>query len=251
QQFRGKRWIQTDIQDFTDNINPYKQVETVRHTVRTADILLLIGKGLSMVTQVVSDLNNEATDLQNPDGGWKEFREQGEQLSSLYSSLYIFHFLSSIRSNPVALFSSESQKKMEEELIELTNKTEIYLETHWQKNKWKHGAIPWEVSSPITLIEYAPFSKKPELVRQVKESLSKLFNPFGRLIKPDIGKEYHAPEFALTIRIAYALHCAQQRLQEYDKKLEDTINWLRESYCPKLLKDTCDTAFLCELFKKI
>ena len=249
QQFRGKRWIQTDIQDYTYNIN-YRTIESVRHTARAADILLLIGKELSLVTQVASDLNNAASDLQNPDGGWKEFRNQGEQISSLYSSLYIFHFLSSIRSYPVSLFISESQKKMEEELIEPTNKTEIYLETQWQKNKWKHGAMPWEVSSPVTLIEYAPFSKKPEFLRQVKDSLSELLNPFGRLINPDIGKDWHASEYALTIRIAYALHCAQQRLQEYDNKLEGTINWLRESYCPKLLKDTCDTAFLCELLLK-
>jgi hypothetical protein len=85
------------------------------------------------------------------------------------------------------------------------------------------------------------------LVQQVRDSITELLNKNGRLIHPDIGVPFDAPEYSFTVRIVYALCCAKQKLKKSDDRIDAAISWLRESYSPSLMLNTCDVAFLSEM----
>jgi hypothetical protein len=246
ERFAGGRWIKVQLQDYEAQTSLMRTVETIRHTARAAEIMLMIDKGHSIIRQVALDLIQEASSLQNPDGGWKEFRV-GNQVSSLYSSLYVFHFLSTLRSHLLSQSNGDFFKDFVEENSTCIDKTEEYLKTHWKTQKWKYGSLPWEVSAPGTLSEYAPYALNLMLVQQVRDSITELLNKNGRLIHPDIGVPFDAPEYSFTVRIVYALCCAKQKLKKSDDRIDAAISWLRESYSPSLMLNTCDVAFLSEM----
>lgn len=246
QRFDGGRWIQVELRDYDMPTAPARIVETVRHTVRAAEILLLIEQGHATAAQVAWDLVREASTLQNRDGGWKEFRV-GDQASSLYSSLYVFHYLSTIMADSAWLPTAESLKGISEDISRLRESTEAYLEEQWKTNKWKFRSLPWEVNAPVMLAEFAPCASNVNFIDEVRGSIRELLNPHGRLINPSIGDAFDATEYVLTTRIAYALLCASQAPQASDSLLAGTKRWLRESYSEQRVMNTCDVAFLAEL----
>jgi hypothetical protein len=246
QRFDSERWIRVELRDYERPTAPARTVETIRHTVRAAEILLLIEQGHATAAQVAWDLVREAPSLQNHDGGWKEFRV-GDQASSLYSSLYVFHYLSTIMENSAWLRTVESFRGISEDISRLREGTEAYLEHQWKTNKWKFRSLPWEVNAPVTLAEFAPYASNVNFVHEVRESIRELLNPHGRLINPNIGDAFDAPEYVLTIRIAYALQCASQAQQVSESLLDGAKKWLRESYSVQRVLNTCDVAFLAEL----
>lgn len=246
QRFDGGRWIHVELRDYEMPTAPARIVETIRHTVRAAEILLLIEQGHATAVQVAWDLVREASNLQNRDGGWKEFRV-GDQASSLYSSLYVFHYLSIIMANSASLPTAESLRGISDDISRLRESTEAYLEEQWKMDKWKFRSLPWEVNAPVMLAEFAPYASNINFVREVRESIRELLNPHGRLINPSIGDAFDATEYVLTTRIAYALQCASQAPQVSDNLLNGTKRWLHESYSEQRVLNTCDVAFLAEL----
>ena len=58
--FGGKRWIEVDLESYDSSpSSPIMKVETVRHTVKAAEILLLINQ-TSIPSQVAWNLINES-----------------------------------------------------------------------------------------------------------------------------------------------------------------------------------------------
>jgi hypothetical protein len=246
QRFGGGRWIQVRLRDYTSVVDPERIVQTVRHTVRAAQILQLIGKSPSIAEQVALDLATEAPVLQNSDGGWKEFRLETPQPSSLYASLYVASYLATLLSGARtgSAFGPGSTRR---QLSTRLQTTRHYLESAWRGSQWAFGDMPWEVNAPIILAEYATHAKDRRFLRQVRNALRGLLQANGRLTRPDIGGKHGAPEYKLSTRIAYALHAAALALNEPDPQLGELHQWLQHAYPLEGELNTCDLAFLAEL----
>jgi hypothetical protein len=241
--FAGRRWIEVEIEDYRSGPTlSRKRVVTVRHTAKAAETLMLLREN-TIPSQVAWDLVAEAPNLSNGDGGWKEFNTEGAN-SSLWASINVFHFLSAIRfrmCDPVV-------PGEEERFTELTNPIiqdlEEYLEDHWENKKWVFDNLPSQVNAPLILIDYAPFAQKRKLVLQVYESLQDFISPAGRLKKPDVGKDHGAPEYKLSIRIAYALSHTDSIGREPDDRVKKLAEWVLDNYSAEYTLETCDMAFL-------
>lgn len=81
ERFAGKRWIDVHLEGYDSGpAAPVRKAETVRHTAKAAEILLLLND-LSIPSQVAWDLINEAPNLTNF-GAWKEFRTDESNTSN-------------------------------------------------------------------------------------------------------------------------------------------------------------------------
>ena len=242
--FAGKRWIEYQFHDYS--LGPMAQpktIQTIRHTVRAAQILLLIEKEDKLVAQVAWDLITESPSLMTPGGGWCEYRHR-EETSSLIASKYIYHFLSTLRSKAkyqdvVGEFDRFSGKS-----TQLIESTEKYLRLKWENDKWVFGNLPWQVNAPSVFIEYAPFARNSVLVEEIYETLRSLVNPAGRLADPDIGNDYDAPEYVFGTRLAHALSSTKAALHLQDQRFHNLVRWLYDSYSGEQPLSTCDITFL-------
>jgi len=93
--FGANRWLRV-MRDYSFSKGPTSKprfAETVRHTARAAALLYMLEPTNRRVSETAWNLISESADLQQLDGGWKEFRETTEP-SSLWSTVYVFQFLS-------------------------------------------------------------------------------------------------------------------------------------------------------------
>lgn len=246
QRFAGKRWIEVDLEDYDSGPTvPFRRVETVRHTAKAAEILLLIHES-TIPSQVAWDFINKSPFLMTAEGGWKEFNIK-EASSSLWASIYVFRLLSLFRDR---MRDSEMPGEFDhfmEKSAALIQRTERYLESHWRQFKWKFSSLPYQVNAPSLLIEYVPFAKNDAFVEDVYKTLRNLVSPAGCLIDPNVGTHYGASEYVLSIRLAYALKLTNSLKKRNDTRAEKLADWVLEDYADEHTLDTCDIAFLNEI----
>jgi class 3 adenylate cyclase len=243
--FGGKRWVEVDLEVF--DIVPTivsKRVVTIRHTAKSAEILLLINEP-AIPSQVAWDLINNAPSLMNSDGGWREFKLQTAR-SKLWASVNVFRFLSKVRSGKYAPNVPGELDRFRKKATPLLRKTESYLDSHWHRQKWKFGDAPSRVNAPLVLIDYLPFSRNDALVDSVYESLHRRVTPAGRL-HPKYGLHNSTSEYVLSIRIAYALMLTDSRKDRTGVRANKLFNWVLDNYSADHTLDTCDMAFLSEM----
>jgi len=240
--FGGRRWIEVEVTNYADGpALPSVKAETVRHTVKGAEILLLIQR-TNLPSQVAWNLINELQSLSNK-GGWKEFRSLDSE-SSLWSSAYVFRFLSKLRQRrcdpavpgEVDTFIAKSEKGLRQ--------TQGYLESSWNKHRWGLNRLPWEVNAPAMLIECIPFLTNETLVKNAFDCLRELVTPAGVLVNPDIGTPFKAPEYIMSTRLAYALKLCCLLKGYSDLRVDNLMMWVLDNYSEEYTLDTCDIAFL-------
>ena len=239
--FGGKRWIEVDLEGFDSGPTVmYERVVTVRHTTKSAEILLLINSP-EIPSQVAWELINDDSILMNPDGGWKEFKLQNAR-SKLWASVNVFRFLSKIRSGLYPDVPGELVK-FKKKVSSLLKKTESYLDAQWQKRRWRFGFAPSRVNAPLVLIDYLPFSQNDTLVDNVYESLHRRVTPAGRL-HPKYGLHESTSEYVLSIRVAYALMLTNLLKGRTSVRTTRLVNWILDNYSDDHTLDTCDMAYL-------
>lgn len=244
--FGGKRWIEVDL-EVGFNAAPtvmFERVVTIRHTAKSAEILLLINEP-AIPSQVAWDLINYAPDLMNSDGGWKEFKLQKAR-SKLWASVNVFRFLSKIRAGKCNPNVPGELDRFKKKVLPLLKKTESYLDSHWHRQKWRFGGAPSRVNAPLVFIDYVPFSRNDALVDSVYESLHRRVTPAGRL-HPKYGLHHSTPEYVLSIRIAYALMLTDSLKNRTSVRANKLFSWIIDNYSADHTLDTCDMAFLYEM----
>lgn len=246
--FRENRWVTVELRDYKAEPGSCRRVESVRHTVKCAQILLLIGQGLDLSSQIAWELLKEAPNLVNEDGGWKEFRH-GDQKSSLYTSEYVYQFLSQLfQLGKKAYFLRETETFFHQSIQWLV-KLEDYMVAMWHQSKWLYGVIPWKISALNTFIEYAPYSTKPDIIEDIYRELRELVNPSGRWNDPNLGSKYGIPEYTLSVRLAYCLGCIEQLRTKQDSRRYALEKWVISNYTNSQYMNTPDIAFLADMLK--
>jgi|SRR5215216_1349 len=243
--FAEKRWIEVELEDYRSGPTMlFKKAVTVRHTIKAAEILLLNGES-TIPSQVAWDLINNEQSWSFGDGCWKEFSDGDD--SSLWSSVNAFRFLSKIVNRNCPADVPGELESFNECTKPIIQRTEQYMETDWISGKWKFNDLPSEVNAPLVLIDYLPFATNSNLTNNVYETLRQLVTPAGRLVNPDLGTEYAAPEYVLSIRVAYALKLANSTASRVDPRIDRLVDWCLSSYSDRAILDTCDIAYLTKL----
>lgn len=224
-----------------------KKAVTVRHTIKAAEILLLINES-TIPSQVAWDLINDEQTLSGIDGGWKEFRSRDSH-SSLWSSVNAFRFLAKVVSRTCPEDVPGEFESFKDRSTPLIQRTEKYLESAWFTNKWKFNDLPSEVNSPLVLIDYVPFATNSTLADNIYETLRGLLTPAGRLVNPDLGLQYAAPEYVLSVRLAYALKLSNSIASRVDSRTDRLVDWCLSNYSDRVTLDTCDIAYLTKLIE--
>jgi len=244
-----KRWITVRLIDYDDPTSPTRAAETVRHTIRAAEILLLLQQEPRLVSQIAWSLVEESRDLMSPEGGWYEFRGEKAGGPSLYASLYAFHFLSTLL-RLASRAPVDERERFERAARPLAAKTESFLLRQWTLNKWRYRSVPWEVGTPIVLAELLPFAADAEALQEPVAALLSLLNPTGRLKDPRIGSTIRVSEYMVATRIAYGLHCwYERRRQGRPTAVHHLRAWLLSEYRHDRELTTCEVAFLAELLR--
>lgn len=242
-------WIQVQVSDYEDPTSLVREVETVRHTIRGAEILMLLGQQPRLVSQIAWSLLDEVDDLTSSEGGWYEFRGEKARGPSLYASLYAFHFLATLFEAPGSVGLAGVQE-LKRRIRPIVHKTESFLLEKWTSNarRWGSDSVPWEIATPVVLAELTPFTTDAESLREPVRELLKLVNPSGRLNNPKIGAKSNVSEYKAATRIAYGLHCCYQRWQEDPPQAIANLNtWLISEYRYDRQLSTCEIAFLATL----
>lgn len=243
--FGANRWVEVELEDYGLPSSHKRIVQTVRHTAKAAEILLLLKEKDHLVSQVAWQLLHESSELINTDGGWKEFRGI-QQSSSLWASCYVFRLLSELSRSDDAVDLLGDKDRFLEESSPLLERTEQYLLSEWATRRWETDTAPWYVNAPLALIEYAPFSTNINTITHICETLLELVAPSGCLIDQTIGYKNKIAEYALTTRISYALRCTDTLLQTVGYKSFSISRWLLNNYSESQILNTCDIAFLAE-----
>jgi class 3 adenylate cyclase len=244
--FGEKRWIEVDLVGL--DIPPtvmFERVVTVRHTAKAAEILLLNNDSY-IPSQVAWDLINDAPYLMSY-GGWKEFR-LNKARPKLWASINVFRFLSKITHRMCSPDVPGDYDRFIKKAIPLLKKTERYLESHWRSQGWKYGFAPSNVNAPSALIDYAPFARNNMLLDSVYKSLHKRVTPAGRL-HPRHGLHDSTPEYALSVRMAYALMLTDSLRARSSARARRLTDWVLDNYSDEHMLNTCDIAFINELIR--
>ena len=242
-------WIRVQVSDYEDPTSSLREVETVRHTIRGAEILMLLGQQPRLVSQIAWSLVDDVDDLTSSEGGWYEFRGEKTRGPSLYASLYAFHFMATLLEapSPAGLADVEELKRR---VHPIAHRTQSFLLEQWTSNteRWGSDSVPWEIATPIVLAELAPFATDAEFLREPGRELVKLVSPSGRLNNPKISAKSNVSEYKAATRIAYGLHCCYQRWQEDPPQAVTNLNtWLISEYRHDRQLSTCETTFLATL----
>jgi TIR domain len=243
--FAEKRWIEVELEDYKSGPTMlFKKAVTVRHTIKAAEILLLNGES-TIPSQVAWDLINNEQSWSFGDGCWKEFSDGDDP--SLWSSVNAFRFLSKIVNRICPGDVPGEFESFNECAKPVIQRTEQYMETDWVGSKWKFNDLPSEVNAPLVLIDYLPFATNSRLIDSVYETLRELITPAGRLVDPDLGAKYAAPEYVLSVRLGYALKLLNWLRSRIDERIDRLAHWCLENYSDRATLDTCDIAFLTRL----
>lgn len=244
-----RHWISVNISDYDDPTVSSRSAETIRHTVRAADILLLLSQESRLVSQIAWAVVSDSEDSTSPEGGWYEFRGEAASGPSLFASLYVFHFLAELlhmgSAAPVDDWESFANKA-----LPIAQNTESFLINQWEVNQWRYRSVPWQVGAPIVLAELVPYATTLEQLQHPVDSMVDLLNPSGRLRDPHVGEPMNASEYMVATRLAYGLHCWYERSGlERPDRVTNLTKWLLAQYRHDRQLTTCEVAFLAELFK--
>lgn len=227
--FGPDRWLRV-MRDFSFAKGPTARAsfaQSVRHTARAADLLHMLLPGNPRVAEVAWQLVAESKTLQRSDGGWIEFRGT-EEPSSLWSTIYIFRFLST-------LVSSEPREipeweKFREKASALLESTELFLIDGWRQNRWTvDPELPWAEVTAAVLPEVAHFIRDRTLVKDSYSALRELVTPSGQLETEGISRVAGAPSEAIqALGIAFALKVAGEDLTASDSRYRRLDLWVTE-----------------------
>jgi hypothetical protein len=185
---------------------------------------MLLDEGNPLVDQVVWDIVSQADVLQNPDGGWPEFRDDRGP-SSLWATIYVYRLLSK--------FGIEASRSGDPDAFELKAaplraKMEAYLVDQWKAEKWVPNLnIAWDEGAASVLSESAHFLSDRSLVAEVAAALLGTLTPAGRFGEalPTSGPS----ELSRAIRLAHALQSCTGCSVTDDRRCARLIAWLCRS----------------------
>ena len=244
--FGSGRWLRA-IREYSLSDGPQRApafAETVRHTARAAELIFLLSPDHRRVSDVAWGLIREADQLQQQDGGWKEFRGSGGS-SALWSTLYIHRFLSKLMQPGVSAPDERHAFKREAEPRLVAS--ERFLTQHWHEYQWAPSDdVPWTEGSAAALAEVGQFLKDDVLIRSVYNKLKDTLTPAGRLAVPNDSSDAPA-ETVQALRLAFGLLSAGRGLAENDSRYRHLKQWLLQSINPSNLS-SYDTAFAVSVF---
>ena len=240
--FAGKRWLEVPS-EYSFSSGPtvaMRIVQTIRHTARAAEVMMLLDEENPLVDQVVWDIVTEADTLQNSDGGWPEFRANVGP-SSLWATIYVYRLLSKYG---LTVARSEGSEAFEVKAAPVLLKMQMYLIDQWKSERWvPNDKITWDEGAAAVLSELARFLSDQSLIAEVAAALLCTLTPAGRLSGaiPTGGPS----EISRAIRLAHALQSCPDSSVREDRRLARLIAWLSKSLdrarTSKL--DTHDLAF--------
>lgn len=229
QHFNGDRWLKV-VREYAFCDGPVKKpalAESVRHTARAAELTHFLKPEHRRVSEVAWDLVHGAALLQHPDGGWQEFREEGNP-PGLWATVYVYRFLSKLASARDPAVPDERQAFLER-ASPLLSRSEQFLAQHWQQHKWQlEGAVPWDEGAAAVLAEIGPFACDENLVLGAYYALRSTLTPAGRLstVQDAPGRP---SETALALRVAFGLKSCGRGLAEEDSRYRRLVAWLAET----------------------
>lgn len=201
--------------------------ETVRHTVRAAQLLRILCPEDHKIAEVERTLVYDANTLQHMNGGWAEYIGDFEP-PELWSSVYVFAFLSSLTDSQIGGTPKE-RVKFRSERRQLLSRTEAYLadslvDYHWSQD----SPVPWQDNVPVVYAELAGFLTRVPTIRHAYELMLSTVSPSGT-IRSAI-RTSDPPEHILALRLAYSLGQAGRRLRRRDLKCGRLRQWLAHNF---------------------
>ena len=240
--FGGGRWLKV-VRDFSFSSGPLKKPElseTVRHTARAAELTYLLAPQHPLVSEVVWDLVDEASTLQDANGGWREFREGGNP-PALWATVYVYRFLSKLK-----LAASGSMPDEREAFLgkvsTLLSASEQFLAEQWRRHRWELvGAVSWDEGTAAVLAEIGPFLSDESIVLDAYNALRSKLTPAGRLSKVQ-DLPGRPSETAYALRVAFGLKSCGRGLADADTRYRRLVAWLSKALVPEQL-EVYDIAF--------
>jgi hypothetical protein len=237
------RWVETHIPDYQASpIEGIRAVRSVRHTAKAASILLLVDRDNGLAAEILWGLIDAMDSIVNPDGGCCE--ELAEQPSSLYASAYMLQLLSEALANPRLPSYLPEFKRWSKSARELLESLHRYMASTWEATRWNWGDTPWQVNAPYIGVDVGPWLR-PDLRAKVSAVMLDELSPVGRLMDPQIGDSFGAPELLRALRTAYALQSIDGA--ETDDRLSRLRIWLLEQDWTQTRLRPCDVTFLAKL----
>jgi hypothetical protein len=225
--FGAGRWLRV-VRKYSFSEGPRTSpyfAESVRHTARAAEITLLLAPDHRRVSEVAWELLREAKQLQRDDGGWAEFRDP-RQPSSLWSTVYVYRFLSKLVQSDQKV--PDERERFVEQASGLISESERFIAKHWQENRWAlNTGVSWDEGAAAILGEVGPFFSDDVLIQDVYHALRAMLTPAGRLIQPEaIPIELH--EDVYTLRLVFGLKSAGRQLADNDSRYQRAVEWLAD-----------------------
>lgn len=233
--FEGGRWLKV-VRDYAFSDGPlmHSQLsETVRHTARAAELVHLLAPSHQRCSDVAWNLINEASNLQDSNGGWMEFRgETGPP--SLWATVYIYRLFSNLRNTADKSIPDERDAFLD--YVEpLLSTSEEYLARQWKEDRWQiKGTVSWEEGAAAVIAEVGQFISDDSLILDVFQALRSRLAPSGRLLNCN-QLPCHLTEIGLALRIAFGLKSCNRGLADADSRYGRLVAWLSEVLDPRQL----------------
>jgi hypothetical protein len=242
-------WVTVDLHDYTASpVSRIRRVETIRHTARAGAILLFVGCDNPLIADIAWNLVSERAAHTNSDGGWLEFRRTDDRRSSLYSTLYVMHFLDSIINHERFGELIPEPKRFKTETSGIIDGAWNYLWKEWNTDRWMLNGMPWQVDAPAILADIGRFIP-PVHASQIYDDIRSLFLPSGKLAEPMIGANWDAPPDVLALRLTYALSRLSRVSLDDDERMVTVLSRLFEVRWENVPLRTMDVSFLAQLYK--
>ncbi|MGE5648296.1 MAG: DUF4062 domain-containing protein [Acidobacteriota bacterium] len=243
---RDDCWVEAVVPpQYTDGaLAPERRTRSIRHTAKAAEILMLLGQQPDLVSRVGWSLIESAKHLMNADHGWKEFIES-EDISSLWSSVYVFRLLTLLVS-PIDAMPVAAGETFRKKAMHLLTETELFIESEWRRARWGISpAMPSDANTPIMLVEYGPLARNRQLVESARQHLLRRVRMNGALTL----KNCLPSTYALAIRYSMALALTRPKNARISQRERALWLWLRHNFDPNVPINTCDAAFLSDLLR--
>lgn len=238
-------WITVDLEDYSASpTTGRRRVETIRHTARAVVILHLLGRHRDLAREVAWRIIGEA-EASMTDRGWREFRHEPTAPPSLYANLYVYQMLSVLLADENWTATMPESSSFRISATAVANATWAQLRDQWLHDRWTMNAMPWQVNAAAMLADIGPYLPDADRT-EISASLRGTLTPTGRLLAPDAGDEWDAPEPILTLRIAFSL--AQLGVSRTDERLRAAIDRLLRQDWHGVPLRTMDASFLAQLF---
>lgn len=231
QHFGDRRWLAvTRGSTFAQGPKSRAQIaETIRHTARAADVLFMLDPKHRRVSETAWNLLSEAKALQNTDGGWIEFRG-GSATSSLWSSVYVFRFLSTLIASTEPRVPDERTDFLRQ-VEPLIRQTERFLIDHWKQNRWTFDPdMPWQEGASAVAAEVAEFIRERAILEDCYGALRSLVSPSGRLHDDGVSRVAGAPsEVVQALAVAFALKATGRNRIASDSRYQMLASWVTQN----------------------